>query len=137
MSTITVEQMKSKVDEWHAKRSEIDVIKETLEEKNSELRKIDGELFAMMEELNLKKFEGNLGKVQLIEQDYVNMPEDEEKKALFFDHLKEIGEFDQLITVNYQKLNSWHKNKREELGEFYSPPGLEMPKTLKQIRKGR
>lgn len=137
MSEITVEELRAKVDSWYAKRGEIDGLKDQLEARNKELFGLQSELFAMMEELGLKKFDGDKGKVQMVEIDYVNMPADETQKVEFFEYLKSTGQFDDMITVNYQKLNSWHKAMREEHGEFFQAPGLEQSKTRKELRKGR
>lgn len=135
MSEITVKQLQEKVDEWHLKRKQIDEIKDVLEEKNKELNKLQFELFEMMEALEIHKFEGTLGKVQVFEIPYVNMPQDD-KKQEFFNFLKDQGEFEDMATVHHGKLNSWFKSKLEE-DPLFVAPGLDEPKIRKELRKGR
>jgi hypothetical protein len=137
MSEITVQSLQLKVDEWHEKRNQVDAAEEVRKELSKELEAIGYDLTKMMEELNLEKFEGTLGKVRLHEDEYVSMPEDEFKRAEFINYLKETGEWDTFATIHHQKLQAWHKAKQEEHGAMFMAPGLELPKTRKSIRKGR
>lgn len=137
MSEITVNELRLKVDEWHAKRAQVDAAEEVATELQKELTTIGFDLIRIMDELKIEKFEGALGKVRLHEDEYVTMPADEEKKAEFVAYMKEIGEWDNFATIHHGKLQSWHKAKQEEHGQLFMAPGLELPKTRKSIRKGR
>lgn len=141
MSTdITVQALRSKVDQWHTLKNSIKAIEKEADDKieplKTTLHAVEAELFQIMETMDLKKFDGSIGKITLLEIDYVNNPATEEARQEFFDYLKSEGIFEEMVSVHYQKLNSFFKTKLDEAIEKQQPlniPGLE-PKTRKEIR---
>jgi hypothetical protein len=140
MSEVTVTDLRKKVDRWHeltrAKKA-IELQSENdIKPIQDELNKVIGELTLIMEAMDLDRFDGSIGKVSLVTQDYVSNPATEEAKAAFYQHLKDEGVFEEMVSVHHQKLNSYYKNKLEEAvknQEALNIPGLE-PKTRKEIR---
>lgn len=139
-SDISVASLRAKVDDWHTLKKSIKTIEMEAEEKTEPLRKslstLEGELFQIMEAMEIKKFDGAIGKITVMEIDYVSNPATEEAKKQFFDYLKSEGIFDEMVSVHYQKLNSFFKTKLEEAiekQEVLNIPGLEL-KTRKEIR---
>lgn len=137
---ITVASLRAKVDQWHKLKSEVKAIELEAENKieplNKSLRATEGELIQIMDTMDIKKFEGSLGKITMLEIDYVNNPASEEAKQAFYDYLKREGIFEEMVSVHHQKLNSFYRTKLEEAiknQEVLDIPGLEQ-KTRKEIR---
>lgn len=136
-TSVTVNELQALVDSWALLRSEIDDIKEILEERNKIKSTLEAKLQSIMSQLDLDKFVGKSGaKVEMRKVDYVTLPATEEDQAAFYGWLKNTGQFDMLASVNHQKLQSWHKAFVEENG-LKPVPGLEPIKTRYEIRKGR
>ena len=140
MSEISVVELRSKVDNWLRLKKEIKQIEQATEEAIAPLQKSlsaqEQELLSIMEAMDIKKFDGSIGKISVLETEYVNNPATEDDKKAFFDYLKKEGIFDEMVSVHYQKLNSFFKTKMQEAIDNQEPlniPGLE-PKQRKEIR---
>jgi DNA repair ATPase RecN len=136
---ITVQALRAKVDQWHTIRARIKDLEEQQSELNKQLQPITAELVEIMEAMDLTRFEGSMGKINMLTIDYVSNPQTEEDKAAFYNYLKNEGLFEDMVSVHHQRLNSYYKSKLEEAiekGEQLNIPGLE-PKQRKEIRKGR
>lgn len=139
MSEITVQALRQKVDQWHTMREQIKSLEAEIKSINEAMQPLTLELIEIMDAMDLTRFEGSLGKINLLTIDYVNNPQTEDDKAAFFNYLKNEGLFEDMVSVHHQKLNSFYKSKLEEAiekGEQLNIPGLE-PKQRKEIRKGR
>lgn len=53
------------------------------------------------------------------------VPSDEENREIFFNHLKEEGLYDSMITVHSAKINSYGVQLKEDKGEDYKIPGID------------
>lgn len=139
MSEITVQALRAKIDTWHTLREKVKDLEAEIKKINETISPLTQELIEIMEAMDLTRFEGSLGKVNLLTIDYVSNPQSEEDKEKFYDYLKGEGIFDEMVSVHHQKLNSFYKSKLEEAiekGEQLNIPGLE-PKQRKELRKGR
>ncbi len=139
MENVTVKDLREKVDQFLQIREEIKALEEQASELNKSLEPLRKTLSEIMESMEITRFEGALGKINLVTIDYVNSPQTEDDRAAFFEHLKTEGVFEDMVSVHHQKLNSYYKSKLEEAiekGEPFHIPGLE-PKQRKEIRKGR
>ena len=71
----------------------------------------------------------------------VKTPKELEDKKQFFDYLREIGIFDEMITVNSNSLNALYKSlaaEAAEKGNFdFQLPGIEKPTPYKNLRLRR
>lgn len=138
-SPITVQELAACLSKINEKISNI---KADLEIQTRDKMRVEHELLKEMEKTGISKFSlDGVGTIFQRETMSVKTPKAPEEKEAFFQYLKNIGEYDALITVNSQSLNSWFRMKQEaakERGEVFSPPGLELPTTFKQIsiRKG-
>lgn len=136
----SINGLRDKIDSWHKAKAEIKRLESELEDALSPLKeqlsKAEKEILQVMEAMELDRFDGTIGKISLVTFDYVSNPATEEAKKQFFDYLKSEGIFDEMVSVHYQKLNSFYKNKLEEATEKQEAlniPGLE-PKTRREIR---
>lgn len=93
---------------------------------------LENKLVAALNENKLDKgFKTEFGDFSIRHDMSVPTPKGDEKLK-FFEHLREIGQFDAMISVNSRTLNAWFKQEDEAAkakGEPYAIiPGLEMPK---------
>lgn len=136
---VTVKGLQAKIDKWFSIRELIKQLDDKIADLNKLLTPLANELISVMDIMELKRFEGTHGKVNLITVDYVNNPQTEQDKEAFYNYLKDEGLFEQMVSVHHQKLNSFYKSKleeSEEAGTEFHIPGLE-PKQRKELRKGR
>lgn len=139
MSDISVSDLRGKVDQFLTIKEQISKVKDELKSLEELLRPVSQELDSLMEAMELTRFEGSKGKVNRVVIDYVNSPQTDEDREQFFSYLREEGMFEAMASVNYQKLNSYFKDKLEmaqETGEALHIPGLQ-PQQRVEIRKGR
>lgn len=89
-------------------------LKLELESVNDVMFQLEQKILASMSELSLSKYsiEG-VGTVYLQNKLSVKTPNTEEDKAAFYGHLKEIGQYDALMSVNSQTLQAWYKAQLE------------------------
>lgn len=109
--------------------NEIDQQKIILKQLNEKYEEIEKVLMATMEEDEMHSFKSDYGTVYISTFDTVSMPQDEERKAAFFQYLKDKDLYDSMISVNSQKLNGFYRREIEaarEAGDIlFTVPGLE------------
>lgn len=116
-------------------REIIDDIKENLKEAQENYDSVENELLDMLDALGLKSFKSPLGSVETRRRESVKIPQGPAKDE-FFNYLKERGQFDALITVNSQTLNSWYKEESAEAiknQKMLVIPGLEAPTMMMSL----
>lgn len=105
----------------------------SIKEKVYELEKI---IMAILEENGLKSFKSEeFGEVQTRSRFTVRAPQGENKE-IFFNYLKEKGEFEALATIHSNTLNAWYKTEAERSAsekKIFSAPGLDLPQEYKTI----
>ncbi len=128
MEEQTVEKVKRLVQElWTLRRDyeEKDLIRKAI---GKEYDQKEAELLNVMEVCELDRFDGPDCAVFRNTRSSVATPKTEAERLAFFGYLKKIGEFDNLITVNSQTLNSWYKAElqaAEQRGDIeFDVPGL-------------
>jgi len=131
---ITVGAFQDVIDEWIKTRDEIDRIEDTVKPLSDKRRQLESQIAKYFEATGLEKFEGRLGGVEKRTVQYVNQPS-EEGRQQFIDHLIATNELADVITFHQQKLTSWFKHKKEELGFEFKPPGLEEMKERIELRR--
>lgn len=139
MSDVSVQVLRSKVDQFLTLKKKIKDQEAIVSDLNKELLPVTAELNEIMEAMDIQRFEGSLGKITRVKIDYVSNPATEEQKEQFNEYLKEQGLFDDMVSVHHQKLNSFYRDQLEqaiEKGEELIIPGLE-PKQRVEIRKTR
>ncbi len=95
-------------------------------------------LMDLLEDAGLESFKSNYGTFSFRYQESVKMPQELDNKKQLFDYLKQTGDYDQMITVHSQRLNSWYKAQLEEWqdrkaeGAEFKIPGLDEPKVYRK-----
>lgn len=121
-----------------AQRAKVDEMESLLKDEKASLLEIQLKIQAHMEELGKDNYKADDGTVYIQNRLAFKVPADPESRAKFFDHLREKGAFDSLITVNYQTLNSFCKAEVEQaLAKGitgYRVPGIEDPIVFREIR---
>lgn len=113
MSDVTVNELSGMCQKLFELREIVDDIKEQLREAQENYDSCETELLEMLEALGLKSFKSPLGSIETRRRESVRVPQGPAKDE-FFNYLREKGQFDALITVNSQTLNSWYKQESEQ-----------------------
>lgn len=127
MEQQTLEQMNALVERISRLRAEETEKSDAKKAVTAELEKAEYEMIVALQNHELKNYRSPLGLASLVIKSSVSTPKTDEHKALFYAKLRELGEYDAMISVNSQKLNSWFKEKTElakEQGEEFECPGL-------------
>jgi len=83
-------------------------------EVSANLEIAEGKALEVLVASNLKSFKSAHGTVGVTVRTSVKTPKTLEEKAALFAYLKEIGMYDELVSVNSTTLNSLYKSKLEE-----------------------
>ena len=88
----------------------------------------------MLEAVGLDRFDSDEFTALVQEKKSVRVPKEPEARDAFFDYLKAIGAFDDMITVNSRSLNAWYKEQEanSEALEF-RVPGIEPPTVYTEV----
>lgn len=131
---VSVAGFQDVIDDWINVRNEIDEREEAIKPLNEKRRELEGQILKMLEATGLEKFQGRLGGVEKRTVDYVNQPPDDSRHE-FLEYLINNGELANVVTFHQQRLTSWYKHKKEELGFDFNPPGLGEMKQRFELRR--
>jgi len=118
----------------------IDAIDETKKSHNKTLSQIQEKVMAYMDKYHKTSYKTSQGTVVKATKFQVTLPKDPESKSALWNYLKSRGHFDELISINHQKLNSYYKQEMEVAAEEgnidFKIPGVDEPKayTYLQLR---
>lgn len=135
---MNLDEFKSLIKSYSAKKIDYECAKANLSRLSEDMHDIEVQIEAAMEALQLSKFSmDEIGTVYIQQNMSVKTPKLPEDKEAFYAYLKSIGEFDSMISVNSQTLNSWYKAKLEA-GVDPNIPGLREVSEYKKVilRKG-
>ncbi len=118
---ISVEYVEELAKRIRAKRLEKDAQAEVVSKINSELDELEQESVRVLNALGKKSFAAEAGLLTKTVKWQVKQPETEEDKQKFFAFLKERGIYDQLISVNSQKLLSLYLQEWEAAKQSGDP----------------
>ena len=127
----TIKDFESVCEAIANKRLEVDAKKIELSAINSQLEELEAKAQAMLETNEIDSYKSAHGTVYLSTYESVKMPQDLEAKEQFFSWLKSKGLYDEMVSVNSQKLNGLYRKEKEaemEKGNmFFTIPGLGEP----------
>lgn len=105
---------------------EKELIAATLKEKNKAIAQLEGSLVSLMESQGLKDFTTPFAKFARKSQPYATIVDED----LLKNHLKEIGAYENLVTLSATTANKWYGEKLERAKEEgnidFAIPGMEM-----------
>lgn len=105
-TTVTVEQVEELAKKIKDKRAEKEEKAEILSKCNQELDELEQKAVLMLKEIGKSSYKGEHGTLTKVVKWQVKQPETEEDREKFFGWLKEKGIYEQVISVNSQKLLS-------------------------------
>lgn len=133
MSEITLENLKELCVSMFLQKAYVAKLKEekTVEEKK--LAQLQEQIITTLEAHDLKSFDTGLGKVTRKNQPYAKIQD----KHLLTAYLKERGIFEDMITYNASKMNSFYKEEmdkaKEEMNLDFNIPGMEVSSNRKTL----
>lgn len=124
---IELKKLGAESDEYKRLKTEVDTKYTVLENEIREMLEADGE----------NSFKCEEGTIYLSFIDQVSMPKDPIQKEAFYNYLREKGLYDEMISVNSQKLNGFYRKEAEaakDAGDIlFSMPGIEQIHTVTRI----
>lgn len=123
-------------------RDKIDALNVEFKKLGEEELAIETKLTALLDAAEITSYKAKAGTVISSTVQSVSVPKGEEKQK-FFSYLKEVGIYDEVVSVNSQWLNGYYKKEMEAARErddvFFEIPGLGVPftKTRLSFRKAK
>lgn len=137
-----VQEYKKRMQLLKALGAKSDTLKQERAEVEAEYLKVENELKDMLTEDGENSFKCEEGTIYLSFIDQVKMPQDQSMKEQFYNYLREEGLYDDMISVNSQKLNGFYRKEKEkaeesakERGELiqFNMPGIDGVHTVTRI----
>ena len=129
---VTLETINSLGHQIKELREIKDEHKKVLEEVNSRLRELETKFIFCLQENGMEKYVvPGYGTAYISKRLSYKVPKEQDAREAFFEHLKQKGVYESLITVHSQTLNSWAKKETEIMMEqgcdSFEIPGLGEP----------
>lgn len=105
---------------------------------NETLAQVEQKIMAYMQKYNKTSYKTQYGTIVFAKKFQVKLPETESDKQAMYAYLREKGHFDNLVSVNHMKLNSYYKQELEiavEEGNIdFKIPGIKEPKVFEYLQ---
>lgn len=125
------------VEKAYSFKKEIEDHNETAKILGEKLQEIQNQIMEVMREQNISSLKHALCTVIMNTRFTVKNPATPEDKKNFFDYLQVKGIFEDMVSVNSQKLNAWYKEEIEVAkkdGNFgFKVPGIGDPTAFEYI----
>lgn len=122
-------------------KQEIEVRKRELETMQASFTEVSMEIVKMLETLEIDSIKQHGFTFFIEEKESVKTPKTLEDKKEFFQYLRELGLFEEMVTVNSMTLNSFYKSMSQEAAEKgvldFRMPGIEEPTAYKTLKLRR
>lgn len=138
----TIKDFEEKIEQLENIRNEQAQLKVTMDKLAATEQEIEESLSALMLDAEISSYRGKAGTVSISTRQSVALPKGQDKE-IFFQYLKDIGIYEEVISVNSAWLNSFYKKEmeaaREKQDPFYVIPGLGVPfsKQILSFRKAK
>lgn len=91
----------------------------------------EAEMIQYLQDQQLSSVKNEYGTARVAYRKGVKLPADDAAWDALFEHLKAVGDYDDLVGVNSASLNTWYNKKFEEAAatgnEDFQVPGLQEP----------
>lgn len=135
MHDYSAAQLAADVDELHEIKAESDRLKDKLAEVTKRFTEKQEKILAVLEHIGVDKAVGSRGGVAAVEvKESVKVPKDETSRELFFNYLKDLGIFENMVTVHSQTLNAWYNAEVADREVGWTVPGIEPGKVYKKVK---
>lgn len=128
---VTVKHLTGLCEKLVKARESKEELSEQLKVVEESIHRLEAKILTIMKENVLPSFKSDFGSISIRTVRTVAQPENLEKKLEFFEYLKDLGVFEQMVSVNSRTLSSWANREieaKEQEGVFgWAPPGLKKP----------
>ncbi len=122
---LTVKQLNAMVEECFRLRKEYLEAKKMVSNMYIKLQDLENDVIENLESMDLKKFASPSGTFIYKYRQSFKIPDVLEEKKKFFKYLEEKGIYDEMISVNSNKLNAWAREEESGSAELdFQIPGL-------------
>jgi hypothetical protein len=130
MQDIKVEDFEKVCENISLLRAEIAAKKADVAKVQEYLDKEEKKAMTMLEASEKTKYVSEHGTIYTAVYDSISVPKGDSKQE-FFSYLKDVGIYDEVVTVNSQWLNGWYRKEKEaaiENGDIlFTIPGINNP----------
>jgi len=138
MSAVTVEELDALVLAINTQRHKIEEMEAAVTVENKVVAALEAKAVEYLEALGRDSYKSPFGSLSIRESIRWNLPTGPDQWKALFQHFKETGIYEGMVTVNSQKLNSWAKKEMEVAteegrGMDFHIPGLEQPKIHRSL----
>jgi len=138
---ITLHDFEKLVDEAFDERQKMEDYQAEVKKHREVLDKKNKEIMIYLESCGKKGYDHGRGRLTVSEYLSVQVPRDPESRKKFFGFLKTKGDFDNLITVNSQTLQSYYKAEFETAvkagAKSFDMPGIGAPTYYTRLKYRR
>lgn len=137
----TVQDMEALAERVRKKREDVAAKKKIYSEECAALDALEREVLAALKSIGKTSYKSEKGTLIKVQKWRVSLPKTPEAWDAFFEHLKSRGEFDNLVTVNSNELNSYYMEEWDNAKKSPDPmdalnfsiPGIDEPKVHETI----
>jgi len=135
ISEVTLTDFEWQCEKAFALRESIDQIKDELKKAQGKLEEVQDKIKLTLEQHGKENYRSRAGLVSISHKFSVKVPNEPSDRNVFFMYLRSKGIFEDLITVNSNKLNSFYKAEWEANGmpTDFKMPGIEPHKIYDKI----
>lgn len=138
MDKTTLQEFEAICERAFRQREKIDALEEQVEAEKLVLKEMQNHIASILEAHEKQSYQSAYGTVYFNETTSFKLPEGPENKQAFFQHLKQKGIFEDMVSVHSKTLNSYCKKELEaaiEQGNVtYKIPGIGDPVVMKDVR---
>lgn len=139
LSELSIKELDHMVKQYAAYRAEIESRKESLSEVEGKAKQLESQIIEILQNSGKKSWESEYGKFSWVQRASFKQPDSSENRAKFYGYLKELGIFEDMVSVNSNTLTAWASKEveaQEETGNIgWLPPGLSSPNYSYYLRK--
>jgi len=138
MDNITLQEFEELCAKSYGVKDMVDALEDQVKGLNETKAAIDQRIIMHMQKHNKTSYKTQHGTVIAATRFGVSLPKDPDQLDALYGHLKKAGHFENLISINHMKLNSYYKQEMEvakEKGDFdFKIPGVDEPKAYTYIQ---
>ena len=134
----TVKELDDLVEAISKQRAKIEEMEKLVSVENVKLAGLEQKAGSYLDELERDSYKSPHGTISMREEWRFSLPQTDEDKQAFFEHLRSKGLFDKLATIHSQSYNSyikaeWAIAKDEGWGMEFKLPGVPEPKFFRKV----
>lgn len=126
--SISIQEMEERIKIMSDLRGKEKELSDAKKKVTEELERVEIALIETLNAEGLDNFRGSLGTISVTHKASAKLPRTKEDREAFFSYLKELGLYDDMVSVNSNTLVSFYNSKMEEAKQMgnvdFKIPGI-------------